>query len=279
MGFRSKWVGEIKFGLVTCPVKLFKSTEDANKVTFNQLRAECGHPINMKRVCVTCNKDADALKRGYEHAKNQWIEVTDDELKHVMIEASKTIQVTKIVPLDHLALDFIESLDFLAPAEKKDKLVFAVMREALAGKAAIGTLVNRGREEVVAVRPWFHGMALLHLRYENEVRSIHEVTELQSMPPAPPAELRMAQQLIAAYEGDLDMAEYTDHYADAAKALIAQKVAGQPVVAFTAPALPPPMTDLMSALRESISTVPTVKKPTAKATATAKPASKPRKRA
>src|SRR6202022_362087 len=53
---RSFWSGEIAFGLVTIPAKLYTATKDLTP-QFHQLHKECGTRITMVRRCPKCNRD------------------------------------------------------------------------------------------------------------------------------------------------------------------------------------------------------------------------------
>ena len=52
---RAFWSGEIAFGLVTIPTKLYTATKDLTP-QFHQLHKECGSRINLVRRCPKCQK-------------------------------------------------------------------------------------------------------------------------------------------------------------------------------------------------------------------------------
>ena len=92
--------GTISFGLVSIPVRLYAAASSAN-VAFNQLHAVCGSRIKQQTFCPKCNKTIDRaeLTRGYEFAKDQYVRVSDEELKAQEGEASKIIDIAEFVPL------------------------------------------------------------------------------------------------------------------------------------------------------------------------------------
>ena len=59
---------------------------------------------------------------------------------------------------------------------------FAVMREGMKGKAGIGKLALYGREYLVAVQPRDKGLVMYTLRHAEEVRSMDEIDELETVP-------------------------------------------------------------------------------------------------
>ena len=52
---RAFWSGEIAFGLVTIPAKLYTATKDLTP-QFHQLHKECGTRINLVRRCPKCDR-------------------------------------------------------------------------------------------------------------------------------------------------------------------------------------------------------------------------------
>ena len=89
-------------------------------------------------------------------------------------------------------------------------------------------------------------------------------------------EVKLAKQVIATFEGRLDLANYKDEYREGLKRIIEATIAGEEIVA---PAVEAParVVNLMDALKKSLDAVSTKKKKPAKATV-ARPAAK-RKRA
>jgi len=115
------------------------------------------------------------------------------------------------------------------------------------------------------------------LHHAAEIRNISAVDELASVPATvKPEELKLAQQVIATFEGPLDLADYKDEYREGLQRIIEAKVAGQEIVAPTVEA-PSRVVNLMDALKKSLDAVSATKKKPAKVDV-AQPAPK-RKRA
>ena len=97
---RSIGSGAISFGLVSIPVKLYLAPS-SQAPSFNLLHAECGNRIRQQRFCPACNKviEREDLIKGYEIVKDQYVRVTDDELKALEGEASEAIEISEFVPL------------------------------------------------------------------------------------------------------------------------------------------------------------------------------------
>ena len=115
------------------------------------------------------------------------------------------------------------------------------------------------------------------LHHAAEIRSIDTVDELNSVATTvKPEEMKLAQQVIATFEGPLDLANYKDEYREGLQRIIEAKIAGKEIVAPAVETLPG-VVNLMDALKKSLDAVSTTKKKPAKA-AVSQPTAK-RKRA
>ena len=153
---------------------------------------------------------------------------------------------------------------YLAPDGQMAQEAFAVMREGMKGKAGIGKLALYGREYLVAVQPKDKGLVMYTMRRANEVRSMDAIDELSGVPSkVKPEEIKLAKQVISNFEGEFNLAEYTDAYQEELQRIIDAKIAGEEVVATTEEA-PPKVVNLMDALRQTLDRVSTGKKKTVK---------------
>src|SRR5579864_487182 len=78
---RAFWSGEIAFGLVTIPAKLYTATKDLTP-QFHQLHRECGTRISLVRRCPKCSRDLawEEIGKGYEVSKGEYALFTKEEL-------------------------------------------------------------------------------------------------------------------------------------------------------------------------------------------------------
>jgi DNA end-binding protein Ku len=98
------------------------------------------------------------------------------------------------------------------------------------------------------------------LHHDAEIRSIDQIDELSSVPATvKPEEMKLARQVIATFDGELNLKDYRDEYTEGLRAIIQAKVAGEDVVAAETQE-PPRVVDLMEALRRSLDSVSTEKK-------------------
>src|SRR5262245_60696585 len=282
--------GTISFGLVSIPVRLYTAASSGN-VAFNQLHAVCGSRIKQQTFCPKCNKTVERaeLTRGYEFAKDQYVRVSDEELKAMEGEATKMIDIAEFVPLEQVDPIYFEKTYYLGPdkgGEKPYRLLADAMEKA--GQVALAKYVMRGKESLVLIRAAQSGLMLHTMYFTDEVRDFGEIDKGDSAK-IREGELDLALQLINGLASETFSPErYTDEYRHRVLDMINKKVEGQEITLSEAPAPRAQVIDLMEALKESLAKrgmpeeAAAAKKPPAKAgvAAKAKPAeAAPRKRA
>ena len=267
MAARSTWKGYLKVSLVTVPVRVFPATNTAGAVRFNQLHAECQTRIRQKKWCEECDREVDKseIVKGYEFEKSRYVVVDDEDIAKAKPESTRIINLLRFADVESIDPIYVERPYYLAPDGKVAADAFAVLREALEGKAGIGKLALSGREYLVAVQPREKGLMMLTLRTATEVRRISAIDELEDLPETVnDAEVQLARQVIGTFAGDLDLSEFTDEYQAELRRIIDAKVAGEEVVETEADS-PAKVVNLMEALRKSLDQVSASKKKPVKA--------------
>lgn len=246
--------GTISFGLVSIPVRLYTATASAG-VSFNLLHARCGSRIRQQTFCPTCNTVVERgdLVKGYEFARDQYVRVTDQELKALEGEASRVIDITEFVPLPRVDPIYYERTYYLGP-DKGGEKAYRLLAEAMAQaeRAALARFVMRGKESLVLIRAARQGLLLHTMYFADEVRDFGEIDKGAGVK-VREGELDLARQLIDGLSHDEFRPErYQDEYRQRVLALINQKVEGREVTV-AAPAPPrAQVIDLMEALKESL---------------------------
>jgi DNA end-binding protein Ku len=266
MAARPTWKGYLKISLVNIPVRVFPATDAAATISFNQLHRECRTRIQQKRWCPNCQVEVPTtdLVKGYEFDKGQYVVLDDEDIAKVRPTSTRIINVVQFA--DAAAIDpvYVERPYYLAPDGNVAAEAFAVMREGMAGKAAIGKLALYGREYLVAIQPRENGLVMYTLRHASEVRAMSAIDELKTVPAKiKPDEVKLARQVIGSFETEGDLTQYRDEYQDELRKIIDAKVAGREIVTPVEEA-PPKVVNLMEALRESLERVSATKKRTAR---------------
>jgi DNA end-binding protein Ku len=272
MAARPTWKGYLKISLVNIPIRVFPATDAAATISFNQLHRECRTRIQQKRWCPSCQVEVPNtdIVKGYEFEKGKYVVMEEEDLAKVRAESTRVINIVQFADAKLIDPVYVERPYYLAPDGAVASEAFAVMREGMAGKAAIGKLALYGREYLVAIQPRENGLVMYTLRHASEVRAMSAIDELKTVPvKIKPDEVRLARQVIGNFETEGDLTQYKDDYQTELRKMIDAKIAGEDIVA-PAEDEAPKVVNLMEALRQSLDRVSADKKKTARIVA-AKP--------
>ncbi|MFO1113349.1 MAG: Ku protein [Rhodospirillales bacterium] len=254
MAYRPTWQGHLKLSLVTCPVALYTATSSGGDVHFNLINPKTNNRIRI----ITTDPETGPIARselvkGYEVEKGKYILLTDDEIKSVKLESTKTIDIERFVPEADIDRIYWDSPYYLAPDGKLAQEAFGVIREAMqrSGQIALGRVVLSTRERLLALEPRGKGILATSLRTDDEVRKSDGIFGAVSDATPDPAMISIAEKIIQQKAGPFDPGQFVDRYEEALKALIAEKQKGHNAVAAAEPE-DTNVVDLMSALRASL---------------------------
>jgi DNA end-binding protein Ku len=115
------------------------------EISFNQIDRKTGHRIKYAKVDADTGEEVanEDIMKGYKVDTNTYIEVSKDELEHIGLESTRTIDIDEFVP-----------------------------------KVAIGRVVLANREHIIAQEPLDNGLMGTLLRYPYEVRDEKEYFDL-----------------------------------------------------------------------------------------------------
>jgi DNA end-binding protein Ku len=266
MAARPTWKGYLKISLVNIPIRVFPATDAAATISFNQLHRECQTRIQQKRWCPTCQVEVPNtdLVKGYEFEKGKYVVLDEEDIAKVKPESTRVINVVQFADASMIDPVYVERPYYLAPDGAVAGEAFAVIREGMAGKAAVGKMALYGREYLVAIQPRENGLVMYTMRHASEVRSMSAIDELKSVPAKmKPDEVRLAKQVIGNFETGGDLSQYKDDYQVELKKIIDAKIEGKEVVGAPEEA-PPKVVNLMEALRQSLDRVSSGKKKAAR---------------
>ena len=246
--------GTISFGLVSIPVKLYSAAVSQN-VAFNMLHAKCGSRIKQQTFCPVdqTTVERNELVRGYEFAKDQYVRVTDEELKSLEGEDSKVIDIAEFVPLDQVDPIFFEKTYYLGPDKGGDK-AYRLLAETMAkaNRVAVARYIMRGKESLVLIRPAQDGLMLHTMYFADEVRDFGEIEKGKSAKIAE-REGELARKLVDELSTDeFKPDQYKDEYRERVLEMVNKKVEGKEVTLAASEAPRSQVIDLMDALKESL---------------------------
>jgi DNA end-binding protein Ku len=254
MASRPIGTGNISFGLVSIPVKLFSATR-SRAVSFNLLHAKDLSRIQQKIYCPVDDAiiERSELVRGFEFEKGRYVTFTDEELKKLEARNEHAIEITEFLPLERVDPVYFEEAYYLgseANAAKAYRLLADAMSES--GRVALGRFTMRGKEHLVLIRPFGKGLMLHTVYYSDEVRPAEDIDQAGSEP-LREAELTLAKRLIDELTGkEFDPSKYHDHYRERVLEVAQQKVEGQQVTEAPPEPRRGQVIDLMSALKASL---------------------------
>ncbi|MCG8557315.1 MAG: Ku protein [Proteobacteria bacterium] len=243
----------ISFGLVSIPIKLYSATA-SQAVRFNWLDQKTGARVKQRYYCPVDNRvvERSEMVRGYEFAKGQYVQFTEQELKSLEAERSNTLDIVEFVPLESVDPIQVEKSYYLGPdkgGHKAFTLLAKTMREA--DKVAVGRLWSRGKTQLVLLRPYKKGLLLHQVHYASEVRSYDDV-DLGDDVVFAEVEVDLAGKLIEQLATPaFQPGKYHDEYSDRVRKAAEEKVAGQEITSL--PEQPQAqIIDLFDALKKSL---------------------------
>jgi len=275
MATRPTWQGYLRLSLVSCPVALYAATARTSDVSFNMLHKETMNRIKMIPTDPeTGPVERSEIVKGYEIEKGHYVVVTDEEIRNVRLETTRTLDIERFVDADDIDRLYWNDPYFLTPDGDMAVEAFTVIRQAMekAGKIALGRLVMHQRERLMALEPRDRGIVAYSLRSNREVKDAHEVFSRIPATKPPAAMVEIAARIIDQQAGPFEPSKFNDRYEDALRTLIKEKEKGHGVKKVEEPK-EAEVIDLMEALKRSLGGAR--RKATArKATPARKPAAK-----
>jgi len=247
------WSGTIGFGLVSVPVKVVSATRSRD-VRFNQLEEGTNARIRYRKVSDVTGEEvpSERIVKGYEIAPSQYVVVDDEEMKALAPKSSRVIEIEDFVDLDQIDPLFFENPYYLSPDQAGTK-PYRLLVEAMTQlrKVAIGRVVMRSKERLVAIRPLDGVLCLETMRYVDEIINPEGIVPEADAEPTE-REVEMARQLVEALSADFEPSKYHDEYREQLMSIIERKAAGEEVVAEPMVEEHGTVVDLMAALEASL---------------------------
>jgi DNA end-binding protein Ku len=207
---------------------------------------------------------------------------SNEELKALDAVATGAIAIEEFVPATAVDPVWVEKSYYLGP-DKGGERAYRLLHDAMldTGLVGVASYSARGKQYIVALRPFQNGLIMHQLRYAEEVKPWAEVP-MPDLPELKPAELGLAKQIIQQIAHETFAPEkYKDEVQTRMRELIARKVEGQEIT--VVPEAPSGrVIDLMEALKASLGMTKDDRKPAAAAPAAPAaeaPAEAPRKKA
>ena len=255
MALRAVWKGFLKFGAVSCGIKLINAASESEKIHFRILNRKDRLPVKAAYVDEITGDivSAEDQVKGYELNKGEYLVIEPDDIKKLKPTTEHMLEVAETVDLGSIDQRYLDKPYYIVPADAMSKEPYAVIRQALAKKKAAArasiVLYQRGRE--VVIRPYGDGMMMTTLRNAKDVVSEKAIFDGIKVPKTDPEMVEIATLLIDKKIGKFDPSKFEDRYENALIEMINAKKAGKKP---PKPAAPPKenVVNLADVLRKSL---------------------------
>ncbi len=251
-------MGTLSFGLVSVPVKLY-SAVTRKTVHFHQIHTLDSARIHQKHVCSLDGEEIPLgeIVRGYEIAPDRYVPVEARELQALEPLFTRTIQVEDFVDIAEIDPIYFDHPYHLVPGiggAHAYRLLLRAMSDT--EKVAIGRMVMRSKERLVAIRPRGEALLMLTMNYAEEVKPTTGLRELQGAEvELDERELEVARRLVQSIAEPFEIDKYQDTFREAVLDLVDRKAAGEPLPLGSSAEPPPDSPDVMKALEASLEKV------------------------
>jgi len=227
---RSFWKGHLRLALVTIPIRLVSATAAEDKIALHQIDRKSKQRIRYQKVAGETGKvvPQSDIVQGYELDDGSYVLFEADELDKLKLSTRHTIELTEFVDACSIDPLYFDNPYYVLPDGDVAEEGYRIIRDALKSskKYGVGQLTMRGRENLIAMKPSGEGLMVETLRYANEVRDADEVFSDIGKGKLRPELVEMAKQLIAERTQKFDPSEFKNHYAEALRKLVKDKVEG-----------------------------------------------------
>jgi DNA end-binding protein Ku len=210
---RAIWSGNISFGLLNVPVKLY-SAVSRRQISFRELRSSDKARVRHKRVAETDGEEVpyEEIVKGYEIAPEQYVVFDREELEELDPKKTRAIEVEEFVDLDDIDPIYFVQPYYLGP-ERGAERAYSLLVKAMADerKVAIARFVLRNKEHLAALRPMDGVLTLTTMRFADEIVPPEELDGVVPEDAEKPKkkELDMAKQLVGSLTGEFDPSQST----------------------------------------------------------------------
>lgn len=230
MAMRATWKGVLQLGSQKLPVKLYAAVHDT-AVHFHMLHADDGVRVEQRLVSSSSGEPIEKgdIRKGYALEPGKFVILKESELKGLLPESARDIELIKVVPTTAISPAWFERPYYLGPDGSAE--AYAALAKSLGSheRQAIVRWSMRGRTYTGALRAHGDRLVLIALRDREEVQDVGSLTKgsKSAARAASDKELALAEQLVSALEGELDPTQFQSDYQERLHKLVEQKARGK----------------------------------------------------
>lgn len=249
------WKGNIAFGLVNIPIKMYGAITEANldldlldkkdqaRIRYKRINEDTGREVSWKNIV-----------KGYKINK-RYVLLDDKDFEKAAAERTKRIAISSFILEKEIDPIHYDTTYYLEPAA--DEKPYVLLRNALKkkGMVAMGTYVLRNREHLGVIKVYKNALVLSKLHFEQEIRTPEAFSIPTTKVGVKSEELKMAVSLIEQMASPFDISKYKDEYTAQLLKFIKRKAKGKlPEPIKQEKELPKDVTTLMDQLKASLKT-------------------------
>lgn len=229
MSRRAMWKGSLRMNGARLPVKLYAAVEDTD-VHFHLLHDRDEQRVEQRLVHPETGEEvaSDAVRKGFPLESGVFVMLEPEEIAKLAPAATRDIEVGPFVPADALESTWYERPYHLGPDGSGG--AYQALARALEAERRQGLArwVMRGKPYTGVLRSQNGALVLIVLRDREEVVAAPSAVPA-SKRSATKQEVALAEQLVDALTGELDLAQFENEHRARVQHLVEQKAKGKKV--------------------------------------------------
>lgn len=227
---RPIWKGNISFGLVNIPVRLFSAKKTSEQIHFHLIDKKTHTRIHNKRVNEKGTEVAwEDIEKAYEFEKGKYVIVDTKMLEKAAAENYETVAITNFVDFNQIDPFLFEAPYYLLPSEDGIK-GYTLLQDILSRtkKIGIADVVLHTKQHIAVIMPIDKYLGMIILSYPQEIRNIEEFDDEKFLSNTKfkitPKELSLAEQLVKSMSGKWQPNKMKDETKEILQKLIKQQI-------------------------------------------------------
>ena len=224
------WSGNITFGLVTIPIRLF-SGASSHRIGFDLLRENDQCPIKYVKVCEKDGKEVpwQNIVKGYEIEDNYYVTLKEEDFENAAAEESNNMEILDFVNLSEIHPRYFQKPYLIKPEKGAEKSYNLLRKSILKSKfVGITKFVIRNKEHLGALIADEQILYLIQMRFHHDLRDPEKLSLPDQEKPAK-KETDMAMKLIEQMKTEFKPQKYKDTYQDKLKKSIEKKAKNEKI--------------------------------------------------
>lgn len=234
MSSRSVANVNVSFGMVIIGLKLYL-TANAEQVSFCMINPSTNNRVSQKLVDKITGEEIErtGMSKGFEISSEEVVVFTEDEIEKLQADKKNFLEIREIIDCDQIDPLRVEKTFYTAPDKGMDGgYQFLYKLLSTYNRAAVGIWVSRGKENLVAIRPYKHGLIIQQLYFDTEMRAFeNKCAQIE----IGTTELALGKVLLdTLYKSTFDTSKYRDTFIDQVKVAVDKKRNGGKAITSTA---------------------------------------------